>query len=229
MRSSAPVKPSCRSDSSCFTAYLMKAVGDAKPRVRQTVSTSFNTRSENLIDRCGNTDPLNTKGLWDGMSGRCWAKILKKGGASQTGCSGREMQPVATRSNESAETSKPIASHPTPFMFGLRLRSTRNSNSGAVQRPTRVRTRSSSPQAAAPRSTRTHLLFRQGSRPRCRDRRRDAPDAPSHLLDAQGADHKRKRTCRPTFGTGTPRPRWSTTSDPHPRASASPSNPWISS
>src|SRR5437867_3876589 len=33
-----------------LTAYLMKAVGDAKPRVRETVSTSFNTRSENLID-----------------------------------------------------------------------------------------------------------------------------------------------------------------------------------
>src|SRR5437763_1753565 len=101
MRSSAPVKPSCRSDNSCFTAYLMKAVGDAKPRVRETVSTSFNTRSENLIDRCGMYGPLNTKGLLEGMSGRSWAKISKKEGASQTGCRGRETQPAVTRWNGS--------------------------------------------------------------------------------------------------------------------------------
>ena len=42
------------------------------------------------------TDPLNTEGLLEGMSGRCWAKILKKEGASQTRCSGRETQAAVT-------------------------------------------------------------------------------------------------------------------------------------
>ena len=50
------------------------------------------------------------------MSGRCGARILKKDGASQTGCMGRETQPAVSRWNGSAETGKPTAPHPTPFM-----------------------------------------------------------------------------------------------------------------
>ena len=77
MRSSAPVRPSCRSDSSCFTAYLMKPLETRSHAPARRYRPPYNTRSENLIDRCGIYGPLNTKGLLEGMSGRCWTKILK--------------------------------------------------------------------------------------------------------------------------------------------------------
>jgi len=58
----------------------MKAVGDTKPRVRETVSTSFNTRSENLID----------PGPLEYQDDRRYAKLARKH-IAKTGSTTREI------------------------------------------------------------------------------------------------------------------------------------------
>ena len=54
--------------------------------------------------------------------------------------------------------------------------------------------------------------------------RRDAPDAPAHLLDVHGPTHHRQGRAGPSAPQHMPRPRWNITSSPSPRASALRSN-----